>query len=187
MRLKANLSSQSIKQMADDLLSFKDGFRTNLQDFRDTLANKGIQVAMSSVSGGYGQYIIFTKEYHENGVVIVARETTQLLSEWLYYGEIVQAYVSPLLMAEFGSGPHAVDWVDSQGNTSKVLSDGTQIGRGSFPDQRHAFQNSWWYMDLNENWHLANGVNPTRPMHNAVIEIITQVETTAREVFRNGR
>lgn len=186
MRLKARLSSQSIKQMADDLLSYRDGLQNNLREFRDSLANKGIQVAMSSVNGKFGQYIVFTKEESGDTVTIVARETSQILAEWLYHGENIQAWVSPLLMAEFGSGKYAVVWEDSQGNKTGTLSDGTEIGRGTFPDQRNAFKDEWRYMDLNGNWHTASGEKPTRPMHNAIIEIITQIERTAREVFGNG-
>ena len=187
MRLKAKLSSGSLKQMADDLLSYKDGFINNLRIFRQELGYKGIRVAMSSASQGFGgQYIMFEMTDSENQTVLVARETSQILSEWLYYGEVVQAWVSPLLMAEFGSGKYAVTWVDSTGNSTPTLSDGTPVGRGSFPDQRNAFKDSWWYMDLSQNWHQASGITPTRPMHNAVIEIITQVERTAKEVFGHG-
>lgn len=186
MRLKARLTSQSLRQMADDLRGFESGFRTNLRDFRNRLADKGIQVAMSNVNQVFGQYIAFLKEETDNTTTIVARETQQIVSEWLYYGMHVWAYVSPLLMAEFGSGSHAVIWENSDGSMTNTLSDGKKVGRGSFPEQQHAFQGSWAYMDLNWQWNVTSGVTPTRPMHNAVIEIITQVERTAREVFGNG-
>lgn len=184
MRLKAMLTSASIKQMADDLMGFKTDLQDKLRMFRERLAEKGIKVAMANVNQEFGQYILFEKIDTDNTSTIVARETSQILKEWLYYGIHVYANISPLLMSEFGSGSHAVYWVDSQGNTSSVLSDGTPIGRGSFPEQRNAFKDSWHYMDLNWNWHTVSGEKPTRPMHNAVLEIITQVETTAREVFR---
>ena len=151
MRLKARLTSASIKQMADDLMGFKTDLQDKLRMFRERLAEKGIKVAMSNVNQEFGQYILFEKIDTDNASVIVARETSQILKEWLYYGENIQAYISPLLMSEFGSGSHAVNWVDSQGNTSSVLSDGTPIGRGSFPDQRNAFKDSWRYMDLSYN------------------------------------
>lgn len=186
MTLKARLTSASIRQMADDLKSFEDGFRNNIREFRDLLANKGIRVAMANSSQKFGQYIVFEKQDSENTTTIVARETAQLLSEWLYYGMHVWATVSPLLMEEFGSGNHAVVWESSDGNRTGVLSDGTRVGQGTFPEQQHAFESSWHYMDLNWNWHTVTGETPTRPMHNAVIEIITQVEATAREVFRHG-
>ena len=186
MRLKARLTSESIKQMVADLQGFEDGLRNNLRDFRNRLADKGIHVAMSNVNQVFGQYIAFLKEESDESVTIVARETQQIMSEWLHYGMRVWAYISPLLMSEFGSGSHAVLWEDSKGNQTGTLSDGTKVGRGTFPEQIHAFQNSWAYMDLNWNWHHTSGITPTRPMHNAVLEIITQVEQTAREVFGNG-
>lgn len=186
MILKAFLNSRSIKQMADDLRKSEQEIANKLRTFRVLLAEKGIRVAMSNVSSGFGQYIRFEKVDTENMTMIVAMETQQILSEWLRYDERVQAYVSPLLMAEFGAGSHAVLWEDSQGAPHSTLSDGTQVGRGSFPNQTHAFESTWWYMDLNHNWHQASGIKPTRPMHNAVIEIITQIQQTAREVFGHG-
>ena len=186
MILKAFLNSRSIKQMAYDLRGFEEGFKENIRTFRELLAEKGIRVAMSSTSSGFGQYIIFEKIDSDETSTIIARETQQILSEWLRYGERMQAYVSPLLMAEFGSGNYAVSWEDSQGTPHSTLSDGTQIGRGSFPNQTHAFESVWWYLDVNGNWHSATGSKPTRPMHNAAIEIITQIQQTAREVFGHG-
>lgn len=188
MILKAFLNSRSIKQMADDLRGFEEGFKENIRAFRELLAEKGIRVAMSNVNSTFGQYIVFEKIDSDETSTIIARETQQILSEWLRYGKRMQAYVSPLLMAEFGAGKHAVMWENSQGNSTDVLSNGTHIGRGTFnyPESSHGIKDVWYYMDLSGNWQIATGVKPTRPMHNAVIEIITQIQQTAREVFGHG-
>jgi hypothetical protein len=172
--------------MAQDLLDYETTLKDKLRIFRERLADKGILVAQANVSQGFGSYIAFYREDGADSVTVVAKEVGQIISSWLRYGTEMYVYISPLLMAEFGAGSHAVYWEDSKGSQSSVLSDGTEIGRGSFPDQTHADEDSWWYMDLNKDWHRASGVTPTRPMHNAVIEIVTQVERTAREVFGNG-
>lgn len=185
--ISAKLTSQSLKEAAKELLDYQNNvLKAKLRQFREVLASKGIIAARASASGGLGQYITFSMTSDDDSTIIVAKETTQLLSEWLRGEEVISVNVSPLLMAEFGAGQFAVNWEDSDGTQHDVLSDGTRIGRGSFPDQTHAFEDSWWYMDLGKNWHRVRGTVPTRPMHNAVIEIITQIENTAREVFGNG-
>lgn len=187
MTITKRLTSQGLHELAQELNDYQNSLVSKVRQFRERLASKGIIAARANVSQGFGQYITFEKTDSENTSIIVAKEMSQILSEWLRKNdEVVQAYVSPLLMAEFGAGRHAVEWIDSKGNSTETLSDGTHIGRGSFPDQKHAFQDSWWYMDLNHNWQQASGVIPSRPMHNAVIEMILQVEATAREVFGNG-
>lgn len=184
MVIKAKLNSADIKRMADDVERYQTEFQIKVHTILRKLADRGIAAAAMSV-GNMGQYITFTKENDPYGVTVVARETSVIVAEWLRYGHLVHAEVSPLLMSEFGAGRHAIIWEGQNGNTN-TLPDGKQIGRGTFPNQTHAFEDSWYYMDVNGNWHVATGIKPTRPLHNAVIEIITQVEATAREVFGNG-
>lgn len=188
MVIKARFNSADIKRMADEVEGYRYDFQVKVHTILRRLADKGIAAAALSV-GNMGQYITFTKQNDPYGVTIVAQETSVIVAEWLQYGKTVHADVSPLLMSEFGAGKHAIIWEGQNGNTN-TLPDGKQIGRGSFkyPDQirTHAFEDSWRYMDVNGNWHTASGIKPTRPLHNAVIEIITQVEATAREVFGYG-
>lgn len=188
MTIRARLTSDSLKQMADELRNYENSLRDKIRLFRELLAAKGIMAARSSVTGGFGNYITFEKQDSGDTTVIVAREMSQVLSSWLRNGEQVDAWVSPLLMSEFGAGKYAIVWQDTQGGSTDVLSDGTHIGRGTFhyPDPSHGVKDAWYYMDLSGNWQKASGVKPTRPMHNAVLEIITQIEQTAREVFDNG-
>ena len=184
MVIKAKLNSADIKKMAVEVEQYGIEFQTKIHTVLRRLADKGIAAAALSV-GNMGQYITFTKQNDPYGVTIVAQETSVIVAEWMRYGNLVHAEVSPLLMSEFGAGRHAVIW-EGQTEHTNTLSDGKQIGRGTFPNQTHAFEDSWRYMDVNGNWHTASGIKPTRPLHNAVIEIITQVEATAREVFGYG-
>lgn len=183
MILKARLTSASLKQLANELTNYKDDLCYKVKLFGSRLADKGIRVAMSANSGSYAPYIVFSREDTENGSIIVARETTQLASDWLGHDDV---YISPLLMTEFGAGNYAVYWENSDASETKVLNDGTPIGRGSFPNQTNAFKDHWFYRDKQTTLHITRGWMPTRPLHQAVIEMITQVEQTAREVFGNG-
>ena len=148
------------------------------------MADLGVYAGQTTI-GNFGRFVTFSRYTDGLGVVVVAQEMSVINASWLRGNQQIDAEVSPLLMAEFGAGPHAIVWEGVNNNTD-TLSDGTRIGRGTFPDQTHAFESSWWYMDLNKQWHQASGVKPTRPMHNAMLEIIAQVNATAREVFGNG-
>jgi len=184
MEIKAKLTSSDLKRAADELTAYANNLPNRIMAVLQRLADKGITAGETTI-GNFGKYVTFSKHTEGLGVVIVAQETGVIVSEWLRHGERVEAEVSPLLMAEFGAGSHAIIWEGTKSNTD-TLPDGTKIGRGTFPDQTHAFQNTWWYMDVNQQWHQASGVNPTRPLHHAVMEIIAQVDATAREVFGNG-
>lgn len=184
MEIRAKLTSSDLKRAADEVTAYANNLPNRVMTVLQRLADKGINVAEQTIDW-YGNYITFSKQTETNGVVIVAQEVGVMISEWLRNGEKVEAEVSPLLMAEFGAGSHAVIWEGRTSNT-EVLSDGTKIGRGTFPDQTHAFQSYWHYMDLSGNWQTVTGLSPTRPLYHAVMEIIAQVDATAKEVFGNG-
>lgn len=183
MVISGKLTSWDLKRMADELRQYGTDLQTKLRLFVSRLADKGIQAALNANYGSYASYIVFSKETESNGTVIVARETSLLTADWLGHEDVE---ISPLLMTEFGAGNYAVYWENSDGMENRRLSDGTPIGRGSFPNQKNAFKDHWLYRDTEGYLHISRGFYPTRPMHHAVIEIITQVESTAREVFGNG-
>lgn len=184
MEIKTKLSGVSLRQAAKDVREYENNLKAKIREVLERLIKKGIAVAEQTI-GDYGNYITFSKETDAAGVVMVAQEVGVIYSEWLKYGEPVYAIVSPLLMAEFGAGPHAIIWEGQTGDTNR-LPDGTVVGRGTFPDQTHAFESNWHYMDLSGNWQTVSGMRPTRPLHNAVLEIISTVTGTVREVFGNG-
>lgn len=186
MTIKFGLKSAEIKAAESELRNYANILHDKVSLVLSRLADKGISVAESSLNS-MAKYIVFEKVQSDGSVTIVAREVQYILAEWQQKNQPNKtAIVSPLLMSEFGAGQYAVYWEDSQGTPHETLSDGTKIGRGSFPDQKHAFENEWFYMDVQGNWHSSRGFKPGRPLHNAVMEIITQIESTAREVFDNG-
>ena len=183
-RVKAKLSLSSIQQAQKQILAYRNDMIAKCEKFVTMLANKGILVAEDNLGGveddqgGYGKYITFTvktepEKYGVKGVMI-ASNTGIIQSEWITKDGVKTADVSPLMMAEFGSGLRA----------NNVRAGEFGMGTGTFPGQTHAEDpEGWWYMDMNEEWHHSRGVIPTMPMGKAYAEILDQIETVAKEVF----
>lgn len=178
-KITFNLSASSVRKAQKELLKYKKDLLMKCQKFTERLAAKGILVAQQNV-GKFGNYIVFSAETSqtENGAktILYATNTGLIKSQWVTEEGIQEADVSPILMAEFGSGLRADN---TRGKKMPV-----PMGTGTFPEQTHAEDpNGWWYMDLNEEWHHSYGVRPSMPMWNAANEIFDQIRTTAKEVF----
>lgn len=184
-RITTRLSVAGIRQAQKQLLAYRNDMIAKCEKFVRVLANKGILVAEDNLAGteenpgGYGNYITFEvkTEPERYGVkgILVATNTGIIKSEWrLADGSTRTADVSPLLMAEFGSGLRA----------NNVRAGEFGMGTGTFPEQTHAEDpEGWWYMDTNDEWHHSRGVTPTMPMGKAYAEILDQIDTVAKEVF----
>ena len=127
--LKANIfSPSSIQELQKQLGDYKNSLNDKCEQFVRELAESGIFVAKQSV-GNFGKYITFSvkTEKEKNGCkgVLFASNTGIIKSEWRTQDGVKTADVSPLLMAEFGSGMKAE-------NPMNVPGVGT----------RHV---SWWY------------------------------------------
>ena len=76
-------------------------------------------------------------------------------------------------------------------DTQKIIAQ-EGVGQGTFPGQTHAFEDSWWYKEWDENgkgeWKRGRGVTPTHPMYHAKMKMYEQIYNVARKVFRtDGR
>ena len=175
--LKANIfSPSSIQELQKQLGDYKNSLNDKCEQFVRELAESGISVAKQSV-GNFGKYITFSvkTEKEQNGCkgVLFASNTGIIKSEWRTQDGVKTADVSPLLMAEFGSGMKAENPMNVPG-----------VGQGTFPGGTHGNDPSgWWWMDLNGEWHHSRGVTPTMPMYHASLEMITQIQDIARRVF----
>lgn len=176
MKKKIILSDDSIQAAISTLQNYKQEILNKCERLVSELADSGIEVGKNN-TGNFGHYIIFSKKIEPNNngctAIIVATETGQIISQWQTSDGIKTADVSPLLMAEFGSGWRAQPHFDDD-----------RGGQGTFPEQTHAFDSEGWYWrDLEGNLHHSYGITPTMPMYNATMEIINQYKQIAREVF----
>lgn len=182
MKLKIELNQKSISHAIGELKRYRESLATKNEIFVRRLLDEGIRVAKEN-TGGYGRLISFSKDGHGGlkTVGYMVADSRPITAEWAVKDENGNevkktAEVSPLLMAEFGSGPMA-----------EVLFDIAGVGQGTFPGQTHAFETSWWYKDWEtKEWHQAFGIRPKHPMHKAEMAMIERVQEIAREVFNSG-
>lgn len=181
MKLDISLNSRSLNHAIGELKRYRESLAVKNETFVRKLLDVGIKMAEQNV-GGYGKYIQFYKQ-GKGGIRTVGfliADDNPITVEWDYKGEKKTAQVSPLLMAEFGSG-----------RLAEVLFAISGVGQGTFPGQTHANDPKGWnYKEWDENhkgkWHHSIGSRPTHPMYKADMEMIQQIETIGREVFGDG-
>lgn len=95
-------------------------------------------------------------------------------------GQIKQAEgyepVNTLLLVEFGAGIHYNPNQNPKANEFGM-------GVGTFPGQIHAFEDGWYYLGEDDEWHYTHGTKATMPMYFAGKEMHEKVIKIARQVF----
>ena len=190
--MRVSIDTKELDALADYLDNYARTFEQKVQTFLEKLAEKGIEVA--SVNGGdFSSYIVYSKKVESGTMVkMIAKDREEITNSWYASStskELRQETISPLLMAEFGSGHYAIS---AEGEASGLG------GQGTLNKYGHAFDSNGWYwwsddatsMDgepLNEKngrWRFhSRGTHPSQPLHKAVMACIEQVEGIAREVF----
>ena len=177
---KSDLSVKGIEQLKKDLLNYKDNTLPNLlKQYVTTLAQEGIFVAKQNV-GGFGKYITFSIKTNprKDGctALLYAIDSEKIISQWKTKDGMKSAEVSPLLMAEFGSGWGAENPTNVPG-----------VGQGTFPSetaQQNAFKEEGWYwMGLDGTWKHSRGIEAKLPMYKASIRIQEVAIKKAKEIF----
>lgn len=172
----ANLSVSSLNALKKQLFDYKAELNRKCEIFVKRLADEGITVGKQNV-GGFGKYITFSMqtEPRKDGckAIILASENGKIINSWKTKDGIKTAEVSPLLMAEFGSGWGAE-------NPMKIPG----VGQGTFLNQTHAFDKEGWYwIDLDGNLNHSYGITAKMPMYKASLKIREEVVRIARDVF----
>lgn len=175
--IKGDLSTAGIQSIIDQLEHYMNVDLLHLTDvFVRKLAEVGITVAEYTVHSEFRPYIEF--KYETKGLCegeLVASDITLIHRIWYTKGGDVagEADISPLLMSEYGAGPYAL-----HGH------------RGTFPGQKHAFQNEWFWYDASGVKHSSEDdptIVSTQPMYKALYQMMERATTIARKVFRaNG-
>ena len=176
MKYTIGLDTEQISNLIDNLKSYNENLKIQCIAFVTKLAESGIKTAKANC-GKWGEYIVFKKEVEgtDDGCIgiMYAYDGEKVISSWKYKGSTKSVEVSPLLMAEFGSG-----W------KAKVLDDVEGVGQGTFPGETHAFDpRGWWWETPDGVKHHSTGEAPTFPMHSASLDMVFKIEEIAKEVF----
>lgn len=187
------LDPNQLRQVADDIRKYADDFQMKVRAFFEACADHGIMIA-SMNEGDFSGYIVYSKKFENQGeeyVISVIATDTPLTRTWYTSatgGKTKSDTISPLLMAEFGSGWKALDDIPA----------GVNAGHGTLNTYGHADQASWsWWTDdasdqsnaqmissKNGRWLFkTSGITPSRPLHNAVMSLIKDIEGIAISIF----
>ena len=173
--MKINASLGNLKKVIDELNKYKEELERKRIEFLNRLSDAGIEMAESQL-GEFAGMVVFRKEIDENGAIIVATDKEVVIKSWYTDKKLTNERhyeISPLLLAEFGSGFYAT-----------VLQDIEGVGQGTMPGQRHAFDTKgWWWYEADGTKHHSYGEPPKMPMYLATLEMETQIQKIAREVF----
>lgn len=183
MEISFRLSTKDIARVKREIREYQKSLVAKCSLFVEKLAERGITVAVAN-SGEYSGLITFSTEVESGpkgatGLMLATSGTIK--RRWLSNGQIREADVSPLLMAEFGSGWKASD-ASAKPNALKAIELG--MGQGTFPNQTHAFdEGGWYWQDLDGEWQHSEGEEPTMPMFKAALAMEQSIFDVAKEVF----
>ena len=178
-KFTAELSKSSIDNLISQLQDYAITLDSRCEMFVKRLADIGVNAAMMTLaSKGIGdaeRSASFDITYTANGkrvkaVLSVTSEPNVTEDGRIFY---------PHLAWEFGAGNYY------NGDTSpnpKAVDFG--MGVGTFPEQTHVPNPGWWYYtDENGDSTRSYGTQATMPMYNASLEMISKIESIAKEVF----
>ena len=192
MKYNVSLDSKELFKLSSELLKYADDFENKVHTFLDKLSSVGFMVAVRN-GGDFSHYITYSKKFDDNTTVVITAHSSPIMAEW-YAGsqtkKVRTEEISPILMAEFGSGHYAIQ---GSGEAAKLG------GQGTLNKYGHAFDTDGWYWWSDEPTSLGGGevvkdangrfkfhsmgTRPSQPLHKAVMACIFQVEEIAREVF----
>ena len=182
--ITVHLNSESIQDAIAKLEQIKQNVSSRANMMISKLLEIGITTAQQN-TGKYAGYIKFETmvEESQDGYVglLIASDAEKIISRWRRGGEIIEAEVSPLLMAEFGSGQYA-EVKDLWSELAGVVGQGTF----TYPDQirNHAFDPmGWGWYDLDGKWHWSKGEYPTYPMYESWQAMKDALETVITSVL----
>ena len=178
-RFKSDLSVEGITKLQKDLLNYKNDLQKRIQNYVSMLLQVGIKVSQARVDDSpLGKYITLSAK--------TSADNTGCKGFLIAKGEIKEEFdkdgnayppFSTILAIEFGAGIHF-------NPTPNPNADKFGLGVGTFPGQIHAFEDSWFYWDENEQqWKPTHGVKATMPMYNAQMEMINKAVKIAKRVF----
>ena len=172
--INISLSEKSVNEAIRQLQQYKQSLQYKCELLVGRLAELGDKAAIMSVNESpLGRTVTLRvgRKPIQDGyqaILIATGKTVEVEDREPFY---------TLLAIEFGAGIYY-----NSGNENPKAND-FGLGVGTYPGQIHAFEDDWYYLGNDNQWHYTHGVKATMPMYNATMEIINQYKQIAREVF----
>lgn len=189
MNITVKLNSKDLNKAVKQLERYSKRFEKKVNEFLHALADRGIEVAQMN-EGDFSGYIVYSKRRKDNTIKVFAKDGMKIISEWYINSkspEVRSVEISPLLMAEFGSGfeaiPRGVKGV-GQGTLNTYGHANDPDGWYWYQDEPTSYSGDYFIKEKNGRYKFySKGTRPSQPMLKMVEALIEEVEEIARQVF----
>lgn len=164
---------KSIQNCIKQIESYRDDLPRKCQEICRRLAEEGVRVADAAINSvSIGKTITLTTDINPSkmgcrAIMKMTGRETRTEDGRIFY---------TALGIEFGSGIY-------YNKTANPKSAEFNMGVGTFPGQTHAFQDKWYYLGDDGEWHASHGVQASMPMYHAFSEMTKSVDKIVKEVF----
>lgn len=165
--------SKSIQNAIRTIEQYRDDLPRKCQEICRKLSEEGVRVADAAINSvPIGKTITLTTDVNPSKMgcqaimKMIGRETRTEDGRIFYTA----------LGIEFGSGIF-------YNKNSNPKSSEFGMGVGTFPGQTHAFQDKWYYLGDDGEWHASHGVQASMPMYKASVEMRQKIDSIVKEVF----
>lgn len=164
MEINIDLSSGSVRKAIEQLKAYKEDISKKNKLFVERLALLGIPVIQEAISFNQGD-----SDPNVEKEIILDTD-----------GDVAKAVLrirgKDVLFFEFGSGIH-------YNPTNAPHAEKFGYGVGTYPGQKHAFDEKGWFYRDATGLHHSYGTQATMPMLKASNQIIRNIRKIAREVY----
>lgn len=172
--IKINLFDQkSIQNAIKQIEQYRDDLPRKCQQLCERLTEEGVKVAdMAINSVPIGRTITLTTDINPSkmwcqAIMKMTGRETRTEDGRIFF---------TALAIEFGAGIR-------YNPTANPKSSEFGMGVGTFPGQTHAFQDGWYYLGNDGEWHYSHGIQASMPMYKASVEMKQKIDTIVKEVF----
>jgi len=187
------LSIRSLENLKKELKAYKDSLPERTAAFVAALAEVGYKVAndaLDNSSHQMGDRVNIVKtdvSFDETGCYAIIKSVPKEILATSWYrrdkdgkGVEVTGSLNPALAVEFGTASKALPPQERFGGYG---------GQGTNSKGGNAGRSEWWFArGLDENgkptdWKRGTAIKPTRPLHNALLAMESEIDTIARRYF----
>lgn len=170
--IKADLFN--LKELQNKILQYKKSLEYKAELAVTRLIQMGYDVALSKIQESpLGKTIVLKSS--------ITPEQAGCRAMLLAIGQVIDVPgrepFSLLMAVEFGAGIY----YNKDGNP-KAPEFG--FGVGTYPGQKFAFSDGWWFKNDNDEWVYTHGIKATMPMYNAHKVIRDNYTDVFKEVFK---